>query len=411
MRILYLSQYFPPEVGATQTRAYEMARSLVTTGHHVTVITEFPNHPKGIIPPTYHGKWLERSELDGIEVIRVWVKTSPTKNFRTRLVFYFSYMINAALAGLFLVKGKYDAIYATSPPLFVGGAALAISYLRRIPLLFEVRDLWPESAVAMGELSNPKAIMLSEWLEKACYQRARQIIVVTKGIYNRLIERGYAPDKLSLIFNGANVDLFYFQPEAGQAVRQQLGLQDKFIVMYAGIHGLAQGLETIVEAAFLLSSQPDIHFLLVGEGPVKEQMMSLAQQRNLVNITFHPEVPHTHMPAFLSAAAVTLVPLRRLALFEGALPSKMFDAWACQRPTLVSINGEAKQALLQAQAGLFIEPENPTALVKAILELRADPAACQQMGLNGRRAVIENYSRQAQAKQLANLLTETLQKG
>ena len=411
MRILYLSQYFPPEVGATQTRAYEMAHHLVAEGHQVTVIAEIPNHPKGVIPPEYRGKLYERTTLDGIEVIRVWVKTSPVKNFRTRMAFYLSYMMNGALAGLLLARGNYDAIYATSPPLFVGGAALVLSYLRRIPLFFEVRDLWPESAVAMGELNHPKAITLAEWLEKACYRRARQIVVVTRGIYNRLLERGYPSSKLTIIPNGANVELFQFQAEAGRALREKLGIQDKFVVIYAGIHGLAQGLETIVEAATKLASETDIHFLFVGEGPVKHEIVNLTNERQLTNITFRPEAPREQMPNFLSAANVALVPLRRLDLFQGALPSKMFDAWACQCPTLVSIDGEARQVLAETKAGLYVEPENSEALIAAIFHLKNDPAASLQMGLNGRRVVAECYSRQAQARQLRAMLTEMLQKG
>lgn len=411
MRILYLSQYFPPEVGATQTRAYEMAHHLVTAGHQVTVITEIPNHPKGIFPPEYRGKLYEYTTLDGIEVIRVWVKTSPVKNFWRRMAFYLSYMLNGTLVGLLLARDNYDVIYATSPPLFVGGAALALSYLRRIPLFFEVRDLWPESAVAMGELNHAKAIRLAEWLEKACYRRARQIVVVTRGIYNRLLERGYPSSKLTLIPNGANVELFQFQAEAGRALREKLGVQNKFVVIYAGIHGLAQNLETIVEAATKLATETDIHFLFVGEGPVKHEIVNLTNERQLTNVTFHPEAPREQMPGFLSAANVAVVPLRHLDLFQGALPSKMFDAWACQCPTLVSIDGEARQVLAEAQAGLYVEPENSEALAAAILQLKNDLATSLQMGLNGRRLVIECYSRQAQAQQLASLLTEILQKG
>lgn len=405
MRILYLTQYFPPEVGATQTRAHEMARGLVSAGHHVTIITELPNHPSGIIPPEYQGKLWERATLDGIEVIRVWVKASPVKNFRNRMVFYLSYMIMAALAGLLLARGRYDALYATSPPLFVGGAALIISYLRRIPLVFEVRDLWPESAVALGELNSPRAVALATRLEHACYHRARRIVVVTRGIYNRLLERGYQPQKLALILNGANTDLFQTQPEAACRLRLKLGLIDKFVVIYAGIHGLAQGLETVLDAAARLAHQPDIHFLLVGEGPVKAHIVALAQERALNNITFHPEVPRPQMPVFLSAADVALVPLRRLDLFKGALPSKMFDAWACQTPTLMTIDGEARQALNQAGAGLFVEPESPEAMVQAILYLKANPVERRAMGRQGRQAVVNHFSRQAQARQLLGVLT------
>lgn len=408
MRVLYLSQYFPPEVGATQTRAYEMAAGLITAGHQVTMLTEFPNHPRGVIPPEYRGKLFDRADLDGIDVIRVWVKTSPVKTFRSRMAFYLSFMLMAIVAGLFLARGRYDVIYATSPPLFVGGAALVISYLRRIPLIFEVRDLWPESAVVMGELNNPKAITLAEWLEKACYRRARRVVVVTKGIYDQLLARGYRPEKLALIPNGANTDLFQFQPETGRTLRETLALQDKFVVIYAGIHGLAQGLDSVLKAAECLIPQTDVHFLFVGEGPVKSEILELARQYNLSNITFHNEVPRQQMPMFLSAANVALVPLRRLNLFKGALPSKMFDAWACQCPTLVMIDGEARQVLTEARAGLFVEPEDPQALVKAIKQLRDDPAACRQMGLNGRQVVVEKYSRQAQALELNRLLGETL---
>ena len=408
MRVLYLSQYFPPEVGATQTRAYEMAVGLIAAGHEVTMLTELPNHPRGIIPPEYRGKLFDRANLDGIDVVRVWVKTSPVKTFRSRMAFYLSYMLMAIVAGLFLARGRYNVIYATSPPLFVGGAALIISYLRRIPLIFEVRDLWPESAVVLGELNNRKAIAMAEWLERACYRRARRVVVVTRGIYNSLQARGYPAEKLALIFNGANTDLFRFQPEIGRTLREKLGLQEKFVVIYAGIYGLVYGLESVLKAAQDLMPQADIHFLFVGEGPVKSQILELAREYNLNNVTFHTEVPLQQMPMFLSAANVALVPLRRLNFFKGTLPVKMFDAWACECPTLVAVDGEAREVLAEAKAGLFVEPEDSQALAKAIIQLRDDPTACRQMGLNGRQVVVEKYSRQAQAQQLNQLLTETL---
>jgi glycosyltransferase involved in cell wall biosynthesis len=190
MRILYLSQYFPPEAGATQTRAYEMAVNWVRLGHQVTILTEFPNHPSGIIPSSYKGKLYERTSLEGVEVLRVWIKASPKKNYFNRMLFYLTFMLNAIIAGLFLTRGKFDLLYASSPPLFVGGSALVLSKIKRIPLIFEVRDLWPESAVALGELNNRMSISLSTKLEESCYRRAVQIVVVTHGIYDRLIQRG-----------------------------------------------------------------------------------------------------------------------------------------------------------------------------------------------------------------------------
>jgi colanic acid biosynthesis glycosyl transferase WcaI len=408
VRVLYLSQYFPPEVGATQTRAHEMGQRLVQAGHQVTMIAEIPNHPSGIVPADYRGRLYERSEIDGIQVVRVWVKASPVKTFRTRMAFYLSYMFSATLAGLFLARGHFDAIYATSPPLFVGGAALALSYLRGIPLAFEVRDLWPESAVRLGELNNPHAIALARRLEWACYRRAQRIVVVTQGIRQHLLEQGLPDDKVIVIPNGANTELFRPQPEAGEALRTELGLVDAFVVLYAGIHGIAQGLDSVIEAARLTKDNPKIRYLFVGEGPVKADMRALADSYGLDNLLFHPEVPRDRMPAFLSAADVALVPLRRLALFKGALPSKMFDAWAAGCPTIVSIEGEAQEVVSRARAGCYVEPENPQALVAAIHRLAADPATSREMGLRGRAFVKTHFSRQAQARHLAYVLNSVL---
>jgi len=405
MRILYLSQYFPPEAGATQTRAYEMARNLVRLGHQVTMIAEIPNHPSGIIPPDYRGKLIERTDLEGIDVIRVWVKTSPVKNFRQRIVFYLSFMLASILAGLFRARGHFDLVYATSPPLFVGASGVLISVAKRIPLIFEVRDIWPESAVALGELSNPTAIKWATSLEEACYTHARKIVVVTQGIHSRLVQRGIRPEKLALIPNGANTELFQFKPEARSKIRSQLNLEDKFIAIYAGIHGIAQGLETVVETADLLKGHPDVHILLIGDGPTKKNLAVLAQQLGLSNLTLIPEQPRHLIPEYLSAADIALVPLRKLEIFSSALPSKMFDAWACQLPVLLSVSGEARDLMEGCEGGLFIPPEDPGALKDGILACQMDTQNIKMWGEKGRRFTEENYSRQALAGKLAEILT------
>lgn len=405
MRVLYLSQYFPPEVGATQTRAYEMAAGLVRAGHQVTVIAEVPNHPSGIIPPAYRGKLYERTNLDGIEVIRVWVKASPVKTFRSRMAFYLSYMFMAIGASLLLLRGKYEAIYATSPPLFVGAAGLALSYLKRIPLVFEVRDLWPESAVAMGELQNPRAVRWATRLEEACYCRAKRIVVATDGIRRRLIARGIAEIKLAFIPNGANIQIFQPQPELGKQRRAELGLDGKFVVLYAGILGVAQGMESLVEAAYQLDNYHDIHFLFIGEGPKKADIMTLKERLGLSNLTLLGEKPQKEMASYFSAADVALVPLRKLDLFQGALPSKMFEAWACECAVILSLNGEAQAVLEQAQAGLHAEPENSASIAAAIMKLKNAPATRCAFGKNGRQFVAENYSRERAAQKLEQLLT------
>jgi colanic acid biosynthesis glycosyl transferase WcaI len=408
MRILYLSQYFPPETGATQTRAFEMARSFVRAGHPVTMLAEIPNHPSGVIPPTYRGKLYQRSALEGIDVIYVWVKASPNKSFRSRIIFYLSYMLTAALAGILLARGAYDLIYCSSPPLFAGAAGLALAFLKRKPLVFEVRDLWPESAIALDELSNPRWIRWAEALENACYRRSRKIVVVTRGIHNRLLERGIPAEKLVFIPNGANLDEFQFQADQRSGWREELGWQDKFVAIYAGIFGLAQGLETIVKTAELLRDSLSIRFLLVGEGPKKEEITNLAARLNLDNLQILPEQPRSAMPGLLSAADVAMIPLRRLELFKGALPSKMFDAWACSRPIVISIDGEARELVNHAEGGLYVPPEDPWALAKALLQLHADQELCTRMGSNGRAYTAAHYSRPVLAEQLMKILETTI---
>ena len=404
MRILYLSQYFPPEAGATQTRAYEMAHTFVRLGHTVTILSEIPNHPSGIIPPNYRGKWLERVELDGIDVIRVWVKASPKKDFRSRMLFYLSYMLTSFLAGIFWARGRYDLIYCSSPPLFAGVSGFALSLIKHIPFFFEVRDLWPESAVALGELSNPRFIRLAKELENSCYRHARKIIVVTHGIRDRLVERSIPHEKIVLIPNGANLQTFQFDPDGRQKLRNELGWQDCFIAIYAGIFGLAQGLETVLEAAHLLLKNPYIRILLIGDGPLKSKIAEHAQRLNLPNLQILPEQPRERMPALLSAADAALVPLRKLDLFKGALPSKIFDAWACERPVLISIDGEARQIVESAQGGRYIKPEDPRALADTLVELSLNLSDCARMGINGRTFTAAHYSRSVLAEQLSQIL-------
>jgi colanic acid biosynthesis glycosyl transferase WcaI len=408
MRILYISQYFPPEVGATQTRAYEMATNWVRLGHKVTILTEFPNHPSGLIPASYKGKWIEKTNWEGIDVIRVWVKASPIKNFTNRMLFYISFMINASMVSLFRTRSKFDFVYATSPPLFVGGVALLTKYIKRIPMVFEVRDLWPESAVALGELKNRKVISLATQLEEKCYQQSSQIIVVTHGIYNRLALRGISQDKLYYVPNGSNLDLFKFDQVGRDQIRRELGLEGKFIAIYAGIHGLAQGLEIVLETARLLKEEPGIYFLLVGDGPKKAEIEALAKSYQLPNLLLLPEKPRMQIPAYLSAADVALAPLKKAEIFTGALPSKIFDAWACQRPVILSIDGEARELVERINAGVYIPAEDPQKLADSIHELMNSPSKRESMGMNGRRYTAEHHSRAALAEKLIDHLERTI---
>jgi glycosyltransferase involved in cell wall biosynthesis len=400
VNVLYLSQYFPPEVGATQNRAYEMATNLVRMGHKVTVLTEVPNHPKGVIHAGYRGKLAVREKLEGVEVLRVWVMTSPHKTFATRLAFYLSFAVMASLAGM-LERKRYDVVFATSPPLFAGAAGLIIARTRRTRFVFEVRDVWPLSAVELGEIRSRAYARLAEKLEMALYRNALAVPVVTRGILDVLRARGVAEEKLVFIPNGTNTELFY---DRGQRVRTEWGLRDEFVVMYAGIFGIAQGMEVLCQAARLLKQQSHIRFVLVGEGPIKERVRALAQQWRLANLLLLDEVPRERIPEFISAADACIVPLKKKPLFTGALPSKMFDAWACSRPVLLAVDGEARRVLEEAQGGVFVEPEDAEALARAIVRLAKDRSLARRLGANGRRYAERHFSRRAQAERLAHLL-------
>jgi len=403
LRILYLTQYFPPETGATQNRALANVRHLAGQGHRVTVVCEFPNHPHGILPERYRGRLFEREDMDGIRVLRGWVYATPRKTFGRRLAFYLSYMVSSFLVGL-LAGGRFDVVYATSPPFFVGLSGWLLARLKLAHFVFEVRDLWPDSAVALGILRNPTLIRLSKGLEHFFYRRAARVVVVTRGIRGQLLREGIPEGKILLIPNGSSPE--HFRPVPAEGLRRRLGLEGAFVVGYAGVFGLAQGMEHLCALAEAMRGDEGVHFLFVGEGPKRRQVLQLKERLGLGNLTVHPGVTREEMPEMTGAFDVCLVPLRRNELFAGALPSKMFDAMACGRPVILSVAGEAKAVLEGAGAGIAVEPEDIAAMREAILGLRADPEARRRMGENGRRLVEAEYSRPLLAARLEAALRE-----
>jgi glycosyltransferase involved in cell wall biosynthesis len=406
LRILYISQYFPPEIGATQTRAFEMASNLVRRGHHVTVLTEFPNHPRGIISPEYRRKLVVHEKYRGIHVHRTWVLARPDKTFATRMGFYLSFMVAAGLLGIF-IPGYFDIVYATSPPFFVGLTGWWLSRIKQSRFVFEVRDLWPQSAVELGELGNPLFIRWAEKMERFYYRKAKQIVTVTKGIQNTLVARGYPKDKIQLITNGTNITLFI---NRGKQLKKTLGFADKFVVLYAGIFGIAQGMEQLCDVVEQLKKNHSVHFLFIGEGPVKDQVIQLQKRKKLDNLTVLNEIPREDIPDYISAVDCSLVPLKKSPTFLGALPSKMFDCMACERPVVLSVDGEARRVLEKSGGGIFVEPGNTDQMVKAILRLKNDPVLRRKMGLAGRRFVEKNYSRKQKAIELEELLLKIVTK-
>jgi len=404
LRVIFLTHYFPPEVGAPQSRLFELASRLAATGHSVTVVTGFPNYPTGVVPAEYRGRRSMEERLDGVRVLRTPVYATPNKGFVRRILNHLSF----AFSSLFATRraGPADVIFVESPPLFIGLAALAYTRLKRAPFIFNVSDIWPQSAVELGALRNRFAVRLAEMLELHLYRRAARVSVVTPGMLERLAARGVPRAKLFLLTNG--VDTATYQPAAAPnaEMAQKFGLAGRKVFLYAGTHGLAQGLDTILEAA-KLTTDPDVLYVLAGDGAEKEALMKKASAEEIGNVTFIPNQPKSAMPALLNLAYATIIPLRRLDLFKSALPSKMFESMAASRPVVAALWGEAADLIRAARCGIVVEPEDPQAIRDAVEKLAVDPKLAAALGANGRTYVAENFERGKIATRLADLLRET----
>ena len=408
MRILYLSQYFPPEMGAPAARVHELSREWAALGHRVTVLTGFPNHPTGVIPPDYRGQLIRRERLDDIEVVRTPIYAAANRGLLKRGLNYVSYALSAALVGPWLTE-QPDVVIATSPQLLTAASGFWMAALKRRPFIFEVRDLWPRSIVEVGALSaDHPAIRALEQLEMFLYSRAALIVTVTDSFVDELAARGVPRQKLQVVKNGVDLELFHPAPKDND-VRRELGFSaDDFMCLYVGTHGMAHGLETLLEAAQLLKGQASIRFVLVGEGAEKQALKDRASSMGLGSITFVDKQPRSKVARYLAASDVSLVLLRNKPLFKTVLPSKIFEIMGAARPMVLSVDGEARRVVEQAQAGVFVPPEDPVALSEAILKLMNSPSACTDMGERGRAFVEASFSRKALARQYLDVLEELL---
>lgn len=388
--VLFITPYYPPEKGAAMVRISETAKRLAQRGYQVTVLTTFPNYPTGIVPSEYHGHIIQREVRDGVDVVRVWSYVKPNTSFWRRILPQLSFAFLAPLLGAKAV-GHPDIIIVQSPPLFDAIAGRILSWLKRCPFIFLVSDLWPENAVQLGMLRNRLFIRLSEWLEWSTYQRANMVWTLTEGIRSNLVERGFPSERIFLLTNG--VDTTMFRPFPKAQARAELGWDERFTVLYAGTHGVNQGLTTVIDAAEQLQSHSDIHLLFVGDGAEKPRLIAEAHRRNLKNVTFLDSVPHDQMPLLLAGADVCLIHLRKVPLLMGALPAKMFEIMACAQPVLLGVDGEARRHMEEAGAAIYVEPEDPTALASAILHLREHPDLATLMGRRGRDYVQAKFDR------------------
>lgn len=399
--IIFLTDNFPPETNAPATRTYEHARRWVRAGAKVTVVTTAPNFPAGKVFPGYRNRLFVREELDGIEVVRVWTYITANQGIVRRTLDYLSFMLSGFIAGVFLPRPA--VILGTSPQFFTACSAYMLSLVKRRPFVFEVRDLWPDSILAVGAMRQSAAIRALKRLEYFLYRRAARIISVTESFKAVLSGNGIPAAKIAVVRNGADLIGFTPGPKPPELVsRHQLG--GRFVAAYIGTVGMAHGLGTILEAAQLLDADRRIAFLIVGDGAERHALEEQVRRRRLANVTFVGPVSKQEVVSYWQLADAAVVLLRDHPVFRHVLPSKMFEAMATARPVILGVLGESAALLTVARAGLVIQPENAAALARAIRELADSPDVARDMGAEGRRFMEAELDRD----RLASVMLEEL---
>ena len=403
MRILFLSHYFHPEGNAPGTRVYELTRRWAARGHEVVVITGVPNVPDGVPYEGFENRLYQCEELDGVEVRRVWTYLAANKGTSRRILNFVSFMVSATLAACFVRRP--DVVIATSPQFFCGWAGVLVSRLRRRPFVLEIRDLWPESIVAVGAMRNPRVIRLLEWLEKRMYAAADRIVTVGPGYREGLVARGVDEAGITIIPNGVDRELFSPREDDGR-LREEWGLGDRFVCAYVGTVGMGSGLEVALRAARLLAAQgrDDVRLLIVGDGAVRAQLAAAAEAEGLRSVVFTGRLPKARMPEVLAASDACLVHLSRTDLFKTVLPSKIFEAAAMGRPIVLGVEGFAAELVGEADAGICIQPENEAELVQAVTELAGDAERRKRLGENGLERIAGRYDYDVLAGRYLELL-------
>lgn len=354
MRILFLTDNFPPEFNAPATRTYEHCREWVKKGVDVTVITCAPNFPEGKVYEGYKNKLYQKEDIDGIKVIRVWTYISANEGFIKRTIDYMSFMVSSFLIGLFI---KSDLIIATSPQFFTAIAGRWLSFWKRKKWVMEVRDIWPESIKAVGAMKNNPVITFFEILEHRMYKSAWKIITVTDSFKHQLIEKHkITPSKIEVIKNGANMELYVPKPK-NQNLLEELGLKDKFIIGYIGTHGMAHKLDFILDCAKDINNKK-IHFLFIGTGAEKENLLRQKEKFAIHNVTMLDPVEKSIVKEYISILDVGLVNLKKSDTFKSVIPSKIFELSAMHKPILIGVEGEAKALIEDYAVGIAFEPEN-----------------------------------------------------
>jgi glycosyltransferase involved in cell wall biosynthesis len=401
MHILLIHQAFAALDEAGGTRHFEMAAYLAQRGHRVTIIASPVSYLTGQSRLPRSG-WLQKeTPLPGITILRSYTYSALHRSFVHRVFSFFSFMLSSFITGLGVAG--VDLVWGTSPPIFQGVTAWLLARLKRVPFLFEIRDLWPEFAIAVGVLKNPLLIRLSLWLEGFLYRHADRLMVNSPGFIPHVTARGAR--WVELVPNGA--DPAMFDPALlGAAFRAQHHLEGKFVVLYAGAHGLSNDLGVVLAAAAALRADERICFVLVGAGKEKDALVAQAQAQGLHNVRFLPPVAKQEMNQALAAADACLAILKPLEWYKTTYPNKVFDYMAASRPVLLAIDGVIRQVVEEAGAGLFISPGDPAALAAAVRCLAEDASACQRMGQAGRACIEQHFSRDELSRRLLLIFEE-----
>ena len=385
-------------MNAPASRTHEHCREWVRLGHEVTVITGVPNHPRGELFEGYENRGIQEERVDGIRVIRTWMYLSANEGFGGRIANYLLFAVAAVLACF--KADRPDVVIATTPQFFAGLSGMVVSRLRGAPFVLEVRDLWPESIVQLGQMRPGPLLRALEWLETLLYRSAAGIVVNTRTFIDHIAARGVARDRMTLVYNGIDPALFRPQPR-DEALLRKHGLEGKFLVSYIGTLGLAHGVATLIDTAERLAGEERLHFVIIGDGAARESLEQEIEERGLANVTLLGLRPRSEIPAWIASIDVQVVLLRDLDIFTSVIPSKIFEFCAQERPVIVSTpQGEIRSLVEKASAAVSLDPEDPEALAAAILALRDDAAAGREMARRGREWVEAGFVRDELARSM-----------
>lgn len=394
MRILFLTENFPPEVNAAATRVYERAVHWVKWGHEVIVVTTAPNFPDGRLLEGYRNKWYQTETRDGIAVIRVKTFISPNKGFARRILDFVSFMLTG-FVGALTVK-QPDVVVATSPQFFTVVAGFASACIKRKPFIFELSDLWPSNVADLGIMKRNFAFRLIEKLESFLYRKSHAVVALTNAFKENLVARNVPAEKISVVINGVDTSRYSPRPRS-HSLAVELGIGSRFVVGYIGTHGLAHALENVVRAAHILREHSNIVFLFVGSGATRDDVIAEAVRLGVPNVIFVPQRPKSEIPDYWSLCNLALIHLKNIPVYGTVIPSKMFEAMAMCLPLLLaSPDGEAKAILQESATGLWVPAENPTALADAVLSFESDRKRLAEFASRCPGAA-KRYSRERQA--------------